>query len=446
MHSEIKTITYPNGDIQRIQTLRWDSWQQLEFFRPTPSPDALVSFERIYRKFLVPACPWIFGNLVLFRLPEDLPLNLPMVSGKYGSLSSPLTAATAVLEEGLSFRMGRPVFRTPLAQALYRHLEAKNLVYVVRGKLPITTLIPVTNTCGRLTETEPDAPLKVNAHFFIMDRFDCATGYDQVGTPFGLCVKDGVVETPPLYRREALLVRRDGSVSVETPELSQLQIEVEGTVYTPGVNCRLYTRPERARTPSGCGKALVVIGRRVAAVHRGSIPIPASGFVLRPTEPPSAQPGARVTYRGMEDILFGIQVGNSILRRGEKTETFRSPFYNIRRLEPIPYPPSLYPMDFRKGRAARIALGADAGGKPMLLWAEGAPKLGHIPGKTSCGASLHDMARLCSDAGMVNAVNLDGGGSAQILLSNRRSLEISDRKETDHSQAERPIPLGLILR
>ncbi|MBR3949718.1 MAG: phosphodiester glycosidase family protein [Oscillospiraceae bacterium] len=148
----------------------------------------------------------------------------------------------------------------------------------------------------------------------------------------------------------------------------------------------------------------------------------------------------------MENILFGVQVGNSILRRGEKTETFRSPFYNIRRLESIPYPPSLYPMDFRKGRAARIALGADAGGKPMLLWAEGAPKLGHIPGKTSCGASLHDMARLCSDAGMVNAVNLDGGGSAQILLSNRRSLEISDRKETDHSQAERPIPLGLILR
>ena len=43
-------------------------------------------------------------------------------------------------------------------------------------------------------------------------------------------------------------------------------------------------------------------------------------------------------------------------------------------------------------------------------------------------------------------MNLDGGGSAQILLNNRRSLEISDRNREDHSQAERPIPLGLIVR
>jgi exopolysaccharide biosynthesis protein len=48
--------------------------------------------------------------------------------------------------------------------------------------------------------------------------------------------------------------------------------------------------------------------------------------------------------------------------------------------------------------------------------------------------------------GMVHAVNLDGGGSAQILLRNQRSLEISDRNREDHSQAERPIPLGLIVR
>jgi exopolysaccharide biosynthesis protein len=56
------------------------------------------------------------------------------------------------------------------------------------------------------------------------------------------------------------------------------------------------------------------------------------------------------------------------------------------------------------------------------------------------------MADLCADAGMHNAVNLDGGGSAQILLNNRRSLMISDRKATDHTEAERPVPLGLTVR
>ena len=82
----------------------------------------------------------------------------------------------------------------------------------------------------------------------------------------------------------------------------------------------------------------------------------------------------------------------------------------------------------------------------MLLWAEGVGKLGYTKGQDSCGASLSEMAEICSEVGMVNAVNLDGGGSAQILLENRRSLLISDRKRTDHSEAERPVPLGLVVR
>ena len=78
----------------------------------------------------------------------------------------------------------------------------------------------------------------------------------------------------------------------------------------------------------------------------------------------------------------------------------------------------------------------------MLLWAEGAPKIGYRRGETSCGASLSEMEEYCREAGMVNAVNLDGGGSAQILLSGRRDLELSDRKE-DGSELERAVPLGL---
>ena len=179
---------------------------------------------------------------------------------------------------------------------------------------------------------------------------------------------------------------------------------------------------------------MVVIGRRVAAVRDCGGPIPASGFVLRPKGESKAVPGSLVTYRGMEDVAFGIQVGNSIVIDGKKTEGFRSRFYNIRHLERVPFPPSLYPMDFIKARAARIALGADKDGKPMLLWAEGAGKLRYTPGSDSCGASLSEMAQICSELGMVNAVNLDGGGSAQILLNNKRNLLISDRNAAQHRE------------
>jgi len=201
----------------------------------------------------------------------------------------------------------------------------------------------------------------------------------------------------------------------------------------------------RARAPGG--KQLVIVGRRVAEVlPKGHGSIPASGFILRPRGDFTAAAGDAVTYLGMEDVTFGIQVGNSILVKGQKTDRFISRFYNIRGLEPVPYPPSLYPLDFQNARAARIALGADADGKPMILWAEGAGKIGYVPGEGSRGASLSDMAELCAQMGMVDAVNLDGGGSAQILVDNRRSLMISDRNAPDGSEAERPVPMALIVR
>jgi argininosuccinate synthase len=57
-----------------------------------------------------------------------------------------------------------------------------------------------------------------------------------------------------------------------------------------------------------------------------------------------------------------------------------------------------------------------------------------------------EMADICCELGMVNGVHLDGGGSAQILLKNHRSLRTSDRNLEDNSDAERPIPLALMLK
>lgn len=446
MRTEIRTFPRPNGELQRVLLVRWDNWNRLHFLQPQPSEGALDCFAGIYRKFLVPACPWQFGNMVLFRLPEELVQKVSGNGGKFGRTADPLTAAAALLKTGVRFRGRTPVFRHPEAETLYRTLEQRDCLRVVRGKLPVTTIIPVESRSGFLTETMPEAAMKVNASFFIMDRFDCATVYDHIGAPIGLCVRDGLVTNPPLYRREALLVRKDGTVTVEVPDLREMTIVIGGKGYRHGENCRIHTRPAAARV-SGSGKKLVITGCRVAAVVEScSVPIPASGFVLCPGEDCAVQPGEPVRYLGMEDVVFGIQVGNSVLREGERTKNFRSRFYNIRHLEPVPYPPSLYPMNFRKARAARIVLGADREGKPMLLWAEGAAKLGYLPGKGSCGASLEELGQICESLGMWNAVNLDGGGSAQVLLNNHRHLQVSDRKEEDHSEAERPVPLGLMIR
>lgn len=439
MQTELRTFSYPDGTVQRVQLVRPERWEDMDFLEPSFAPESIGCFSHIYRKFLVPGCPWLFGRMLLFWLPEGTEPD----RGDYGDA---LTAAAGILRAGLRLdKQEKPHFRTPEAKKLWEALEAKGALTVVSGKLPFTTVIPISRRTGYLSRNEEGAAMKVNASFFIMDRFDCATVYDQVGTPLGLRVKDGVILDPPLYEREALLVKKDGSVTVEPLSIRSLKIKVGDRVFTPGVDADIFTRPARAVAPGG--KQLVIVGRRVAQVlPKGHGPVPASGFVLRPHGDFTAKAGDAVTYLGLEDVTFGIQVGNSILRKGQKTGHFISKFYNIRGFEPVPYPPSLYPLDFRNARAARIAIGADCEGKPMILWAEGAGKIGYVAGRDSRGASLSDMADICAEMGMVDAVNLDGGGSAQILVDNKRSLMISDRNAPDASEAERPVPMALIVR
>jgi len=428
MRSEIKTISYPNGEFQRVQTVKLDSWDRLQF-RDLPGDDrALDCFAEIYRKHLIPACPWIFGNLVLFSLPRDCCMDL--------------TEATVLLQAGVSIRGKKAVFRDARAEKLYRNLERQGRIRMAKGKLPTTRFLPIANTAGFLSRETPTA-MAVNASFFIMDPFDCASVYDHIGTPFGLCVRDGNVLRPPLFHREALLVKRDGSIEIRHLDIRDLDISIHGKTFRHGKNAVIYSRPDRNRSPALPGTKLVIVGCRVAAVCREKrVRIPASGFILYVTDETDIQAGDEVIFSGLEDVSFGIQVGNSILIDGVKTRSFRSRFYNIRHLQPVPFPPSLYPMNFRNARAARIALGADIDGKPMVLWAEGAPKQGYIPGKDSCGASLWEMADICAEVGMVNAVNLDGGGSAQILLRGKRSLLISDR--LGERENERPVPSALV--
>ena len=445
MRSDIRTVRYPNGEIQRVQTVFLDDWKQADFCTPVYSARSFPLLCDLYQNYIIPRCPWIFGQLVLFRLPEDLPISFPMTTSRFGTVADPLSAAAIALRRSVTIIGRRPLFTDRRVRIFWAELEKRNCIRVISGYLPNTTVLPVRNSCGFLSESEPAAAL-VNSSFFTMDRFDCSSVYDAIGVPLGLQVREGFVLSPPQYDREALLVKRDGSVSVNVPKLTDLALQIGPQQFEPGQNAAVYTRPTFRKSPAQEGTDLVIIGTRVAAVHPGGNTfVPAAGFVLALPGKCSVEPGETVTYHGFEDILFGIQAGNSTIINGIKTESFLSPFYNIRRLWSISYPPSLYPLDYQHDRAPRIALGADADGRPMLVWAEGAGKLRYTPGEDSCGASLSEMAELCCSVGMINGINLDGGGSAQILLEGRRALQISDRNP-DNTEAERAIPAGILFR
>ena len=443
--SEVKTLINEKEEKQRVQCVRFDSFEELEFFKPAPDPKAFLHLCSQYKNLIVPKFPLAFSRMLLFRMPEGLSLPPNSKSLTYGHVSRKELQAAYLLERGIKIRSdGKPDFASYKIADFYEKLKANLSADTVCGLIPKTRILPVGNNLGFLsTGAESDA-LRVNASFFVMDCFDLASPYDVIGTPLGLNVKNGEITSPPLFGREALIVRNDGSVAVEVPSVRHLKILLNGALLRHDRNAVFAERPESKSVELNGYIGIAVIGTRVIAVkEKGTMTVPASGFVIltRP-ETVSVRPGDRVAYQGMKSVTFGIQVGNSLVKNGVKTAGFISRFYNIKNPFETPFPPSLYPLDFNGARAARIALGADKEGKPMLLWAEGASKIKYDPDVDSTGASLKEFADICKRMGMYNGVNLDGGGSAQILMNGKRSLKISDR-EPNNAEMERAVPLGL---
>ena len=444
MQDTVRTFSYEDGSIQRVQAVTLDGFGPLRFIRPEGDSAAFARVVRLYRSYAVPRAPFLFDQMVLFRLPADATVPFPAETKAYGTLLSPLARAAAGLRAGVRVVCGKPVFLNSTAAAFWKYLSERGCLEVVPGLQQTTSILPVGDHAGFLSKTAPGAALKANLSFFTMDKFDVCSVYDAIGVPIGLRVKDGHVQSPPLYDREALLADTRGRVRIAVPKLQQLTVTVGNTVCRHGENACFYMRPGCRRTPKHAGTDLVIIEDTVVAVHPGGrTDVPGAGFVLS-CAAADVSPGDRVVYGGMEDILFGVQVGNSAVVDGVGAAGFTSPFYNIRVPFTAAYPPSLYPLDFAGARAPRMALGVNEDGAPLLVWAEGPGKLGYTKGADSRGASLLEMGRLCREMGMVNGVNLDGGGSAQILLHDQRSLLISDRSP-DNTELERAVPAGLAV-
>lgn len=445
MESRIKTYSYPGGEIQRVQIVRFDSFSDLRFYRP--EYDA-ASFDRLctlFRDFIVKKFAKVVGKLVIFRVPEDTDIPFGMSFGENGVFYDRLTAVTNAFRNSIRSRGRRLVFSDPVVESYFKALQASGDLMVAEGERNKVNFMPFCPRMGFLSKGSEKRDLAFNCSFFEMDQFDCSTTFDQVGVPVGLCVQNGTVVKPPQFSRQALMVSKDGSVSISYPQLRDLAVVIDGVPYKHNVNCRFYERPSSRRTPKGKADIVVVDNRIVAMNPDGGTAVPGGGFVIQLFDKVPGISDLVVQYRGMEDIAFAVQVGNSAVVDGKPTDRFLSPFYKLWNILCPSYPPSTYPQDYKGARAPRMVLGADKDDRPMLLWFEGAGKFGYEKGKGSCGASLSECAAIASDLGMHNGIHLDGGGSAQILLSGRRALQVSDRKAQDFSEVERAIPMALVL-
>ena len=441
--SEIKTYTYTNKEIQRVQILHLEDWHHISFFKPAYSEDAFRQLCDLYSNYMVKKYAYVQGMNLLFTLPEDL--RLPWTDHpRYGVLYDPLCVVSAMFRDHITLKNKRLVFRDKHTEELYHQLHEKGCIHLAGGKLPVLSVLPVRKSFGFLSQEKKDARMKVNASFFTMNSLDIGTVYDSLATGIGLCVQRGEILNPPLFDREVFTVDSLGRTAVRKISLKDLDIRIGNKRYHDGENCRILTRPEHIYTPRH-GYDLIVVDKQVTAFRRGGGMIPSSGFVIHTDILPEL-PDTQVRYEGLEDLLFAVQAGNSTVINGVPANRFHSSFHDLKKPWIPPYPPTLYPLDYAGDRAPRIVIGADMQDRLMILWFEGAGKYGYQPGQESCGATLKEAAEICAELGMKNGVHLDGGGSAQILCANKRELLLSDRDPVTYRENERAVANGLIVQ
>ncbi len=440
MESQIRIYPLEGNKILRAQIVKTDSFGSLHFARPDYDPSSYRQVASLYKNFIVKKYAPVFGKTVIYD-PGAVPASFddPLIFDAAASLNK-------TFREEAFLQDGKIAFRKKETEEIFASLQKENRLLIAEGKRRTLTFLPVGDGLGFLSGSFSDASLAVNTSFFIMDKWDCASHFDRIGIPIGLMKENGTILNPPQYDREAFLLMKDGSIQIRKVFLKQIKVKIGAHVFEHGRNCRFYERTDCGRTPSG-KTDLIICGNKLRALSPGGNTIvPSGGFIIKTDVDVDIPKEKEVTYEGLEDVIFALQVGNSVLIDGVPTEKFISPFNRFYDPFTPAYPPSVYPLNLRKAKAPRILFGADKNGRPVFVWIEGAGKFGHVAGEESEGATMADALKIALDAGMANAIHLDGGGSAQILLKGKRALHLSDRDPLDHHEIERAVPMALIVR
>ena len=80
INSEIRTIRYDNGEMQRYQILSGFAWNDIEFVQAPFTKETFEEIVRMYQAFVIPKHSFLYGAFVIFHLPEGVESPFPLES------------------------------------------------------------------------------------------------------------------------------------------------------------------------------------------------------------------------------------------------------------------------------------------------------------------------------------------------------------------------------
>lgn len=228
------------------------------------------------------------------------------------------------------------------------------------------------------------------------------------GDPLGLLIADGRLVSTPILDRACFGVMKDGTPHVGHARFTGwlrtegLLLSIEGyNQESRSDKTLLYSREFGVKTPYRQGTVqYVILNNRIVSVSMDSVEIPQKGYVLSIS--PKRLPLDRTVLKLQEEIELDMRLsspwdqmqwaiggGPRLLKEGEvnpdmEGENFSRPFL--------------------KEKAPRTGIGFDARGNVILMVVDGRQE-------HSQGLNLEEFAQAMKDAGAVEAINLDGGGS-----------------------------------
>lgn len=342
---------------------------------------------------------------------------------------------------------------------------------------PPRLLAPI-GTLGYLRHlgvAQPSA-LLLNTHFFVYDPRELDSPLAAIGDAIGMVASHGRVQRPPILPRATLTLSIEGwqvqhvgadDLAIDLPDGTTLQPRSEpdhGTaaatlvasadaperpvlVYRGGASTRPEERPQRPAYEvclQGRHVSLLRSGRAVQAPHGAlllSFQTPPSKTLLQALE---ARPVVRYRVPRIEGLTTALQVGPQLLRGGEvvvDTASFRDErFQTLGSHDPTA--PVTFPTDVDRTRAGRVGIGVTRSNTLVIVAVQGTSSLSDGRPDAPEGCTLVELAELLLEAGAVDALNCDGGGSTQVFAGSGALLGSTDARAVPGATFDRPVPIA----